>query len=207
MTTPGAPPAPGLRDRKKRQTRAALAEAALRLVAERGLDQVTVEEISAAADVSARTFFNYFASKDEALVGDPAGGGVRLVARVAAAPPGQPVLTTLRHALDEVIDEIRADRELWSLRMEVVTRNPALLPRLIAGNAATEQAIVDVLAARLGVGPDHPYPRLVTAVAGAALRAAMTRWATHRDDRDLADLVDEAFAALAAGLPEPGPAR
>ncbi|MFE2618572.1 TetR family transcriptional regulator, partial [Micromonospora chalcea] len=77
---------PGLRDRKKRQTRAALSAAALRLVAERGLDQVTVEEISEAADVSARTFFNYFPSKDEALLGDQPTDREVLAARVVAAP-------------------------------------------------------------------------------------------------------------------------
>ncbi|MEU6077226.1 TetR family transcriptional regulator [Micromonospora sp. NPDC047074] len=203
MTTAGTEPAPGLRDRKKRRTRAALAEAALRLVAERGLAQVTVEEISEAADVSPRTFFNYFACKDDALVGDHAGDVERLVARLAAAPPGAAVLTALRAALDEVIEEIHAERELWCLRMDVVARNPALLPRLLAGNAETERAIVEVVAARVGVDPDHGYPALVTAVSGAALRTAMARWAAHSDGPDLADLVDEAFAALAAGLPQP----
>ncbi|MGK5521404.1 TetR family transcriptional regulator [Micromonospora sp. URMC 107] len=202
MTSAGTEPASGRRDRKKRQTRAALTEAALRLVAERGLAQVTVEEISEAADVSPRTFFNYFACKDDALVGDQ-GVAARLVARLAAVPPEVPVLAALRTALDEVIDEVRAERELWCLRMDVVTRNPALLPRLLAGNAETERAIVEVVAARVGVGPGHAYPALVTAVTGAALRHAMTRWAAHPDRPDLADLVDEAFAALAAGLPQP----
>ncbi|MCL7460892.1 TetR family transcriptional regulator [Micromonospora echinofusca] len=203
MTSASMEPTPGRRDRKKRRTRAALTEAALRLVAERGLAQVTVEEISEAADVSPRTFFNYFACKDDALVGDQAGDAARLVARLAAVPPEVPVLTALRTALDDVIDEVRAERELWCLRMDVVARNPALLPRLVAGNAETERAIVEVVAARVGVDPDHGYPALVTAVTGAVLRTAMTRWAAHPAQPDLADLVDEAFAALAAGLPQP----
>ncbi|MEU9510372.1 TetR family transcriptional regulator [Micromonospora sp. NPDC048170] len=203
MTSAGTQPAPGRRDRKKRRTRAALAEAALRLVAERGLAQVTVEEISEAVDVSPRTFFNYFACKDDALVGDQVEDAKRVVARLAAVPPEVPVLTALRTALDEVIDEVRAERELWCLRMEVVARNPALLPRLLAGNTEMERAIVEVVAARVGVDADHGYPALVTAVTGAALRTAMTRWAAQPERPDLADLVDEAFAAIAAGLPQP----
>ncbi|MEH1101532.1 acyl-CoA-like ligand-binding transcription factor [Micromonospora sp. CPCC 205561] len=203
MTPTATGPGPGRRDRKKRQTRAALTEAALRLVAERGLAQVTVEEISEAVDVSPRTFFNYFSCKDDALVGDQAGHAARLVARLAAVPPEVPVLAALRTAFDEVIDEIRAEPELWCLRMDVVTRNPALLPRLLAGNTEAERAIVEVVAARVGVDPGHAYPALVTAVTGAVLRNAMTRWAAHPDRPDLPDLVDEAFAAIAAGLPEP----
>ena len=135
---------PGLRDRKKRQTRAALSAAALRLVAERGLDQVTVEEISEAADVSARTFFNYFPSKDEALLGDQPADREVLAARIVAAPPAMSAFDALRRAFDEVVEAIEADREVWLLRLRVIAANPSLLPRLISGNAETEQVIVAV---------------------------------------------------------------
>ncbi|MET8123389.1 TetR family transcriptional regulator [Micromonospora sp. NPDC005189] len=195
--------ATGRRDRKKAQTRAALTAAALRLVAERGLENVTVEEISEAADVSSRTFFNYFACKDEALTDDPALDGNPVVARLAAAPAQMPTLQAVRLALDEAIDTIQADRELWRLRLAVITQNPSLLPRLIAGNIATERAMVTAIATRLGVGPDHGHPPLITAVTGAAFHTAMLRWAAGDDTRPLRDFVDEAFAAVAAGLPDP----
>ncbi|MCG5457821.1 TetR family transcriptional regulator [Micromonospora sp. PSH03] len=195
--------APGRRDRKKAQTRAALTAAALRLVAERGLEHVTVEEISEAADVSSRTFFNYFTCKDEALTDDPALDGNPVVARLAAAPAQVSALQAVRAALDESVDSIQADRELWRLRLTVIAQNPALLPRLVAGNSATEQAMVAVVATRLGVGPDHGHPPLVVAVAGAAFRTALLRWAAGDDARPLHDFVDEAFAAIAAGLPDP----
>ncbi|MFG1765211.1 TetR family transcriptional regulator [Micromonospora parva] len=195
--------ATGRRDRKKAQTRAALTAAALRLVAERGLEHVTVEDISEAADVSSRTFFNYFTCKDEALTDDPALDGKPVVARLAAAPAQVSALQAVRVALDEAIDAIQADRELWQLRLAVITQNPALLPRLVTGNSATEQAMVAVVATRLGVGLDHCHPPLVVAVASAAFRTAMLRWAADDSARPLRDFVDEAFAAIAAGLPDP----
>ncbi|MGX1615616.1 acyl-CoA-like ligand-binding transcription factor [Micromonospora chalcea] len=194
---------PGLRDRKKRQTRAALSAAALRLVAERGLDQVTVEEISEAADVSARTFFNYFPSKDEALLGDQPTDREVLAARVVAAPPEVSAFDALRLAFGDVVEAIEADREVWLLRLRVIAANPSLLPRLISGNAETEQVIVAAVAARLGLDPVHGHPTLVTTVAGAVLRTALMQWVEQPDTTTLRELTAQAFAAVAAGLPDP----
>ncbi|WP_067365076.1 TetR family transcriptional regulator, partial [Micromonospora rosaria] len=193
----------GRRDRKKRQTRAALAAAALRLVAERGLDQVTVEEISDAADVSARTFFNYFSTKDEALVGDSEGDRDRVLRALATVPAQVPAWQAIRLALAEVVDEVQGEAELWLLRMRVVIQHPVLLARVHSGNVVTEQALVAALAERTGLPPDDVYPALVVAVTGAALRTAMVRWAASGGERSLAELVTEAFDAVAAGLPDP----
>ncbi|MCU4295736.1 TetR family transcriptional regulator, partial [Brevibacterium permense] len=103
----------------------------------------------------------------------------------------------------EAVDTMQADRELWRLRLAVIAQNPALLPRLMAGNIETERAMITTIAARLGVDPDHGHPALVTAVAGATFRTAMLRWAADDDSRTLRDFVDESFAAVAAGLPDP----
>jgi AcrR family transcriptional regulator len=193
----------GRRDRKKQATRSALTTAALRLVDERGLDHVTVEDISEAADVSPRTFFNYFASKDEALTGDNFVDSTAMRDRFLAVDPQVPVIEALRRAIRPDLEQMQDDQELWFLRMRVLSANPSLLPRLLARSAAAEQDLTAAIAARTGLQPDDGYPMLVTAVLGAACRTATMRWSTcHRTHR-LADLMDEALAVLATGLADP----
>src|SRR5215470_9587187 len=111
-TYPVADPPVSLRERKKAATRRLLRRAALDLVAERGLANVTVEDIAEAADVSPRTFFNYFPSKEAALFGgsDPDRAD-RLRKRVASEAPGEPALSALRTVMAQaavaIADELR----------------------------------------------------------------------------------------------------
>src|SRR6202034_2785041 len=92
------PPA-SLRERKKLATRRLLRRAALDLVAERGLASVTVEDIAEAADVSPRTFFNYFPSKEAALFGGDPDRAAELRERVATGAPGKSALEAMRVGL------------------------------------------------------------------------------------------------------------
>ena len=195
----------GRRDRKKQQTRSALMSAALRLVDERGLDRVTVEEISAAVDVSSRTFFNYFATKDDAVLGDPLIDGSALRQGLLDQPREVPILEAVLRVLDPVTERIQADRDLWLLRLRVIRRNPALLPALFARSTIEEERFVAAVAARVGLPADHTFPRLAAAVAGAAFRTAVMRWAATDGRGRLADHVHEAYGYLAAGLATPPP--
>lgn len=195
---------PGRRDRKKQQTRAALVAAALRLVDERGRDHVTVEEIAEAADVSSRTFFNYFATKDDALLGGPLPDGPSIHDRLLAVPADVPLVRALFEALQPDIAQIQAERDVWLLRLRVIKSNPSLLPILIARGECAEEETVAAIAARTGISADSLFPRLVATAVGAAVRAAMMRWATG-DGRELPDLVREAFDILGSGLTEPAP--
>ena len=86
----------GLRQQKKRATRHALRLAALRLIAERGVQDVTTDEIAAAADVSVRTFFNYFASKEDAIVGNDPALADTLAEELLARPADEAPLDALR---------------------------------------------------------------------------------------------------------------
>ncbi len=196
------------RDDKRRQTRRALISAALRLTDERGADRVTVDEISEAAGVSPRTFFNYFATKEDALVGDPLEGCTDPRALLLAAPPG-PALAAVEAALAPAIRMIQDDRELWVLRLRVIVNNPHLLPRLAATATTAEQEMTAAIAERLGLDPGHAYPHVLAAVTGAALRVALMRWASDArndlSDLSLANHVHQAFGMVAGGLTDPTP--
>ncbi|GIE79702.1 TetR family transcriptional regulator [Actinoplanes philippinensis] len=186
-----SPPLPGRRELKRRQTRLALITAALRLTEERGADRVTTDEISAAAEVSPRTFFNYFATKEDALVGDPLED-----CGAPVLPADRPLLDALLTALAPAFEQIQHDRELWLLRMRVIAANPQLLPLLIAAAASAEHRLATAIATHSGLDPDHPRPAVVAAVANAAVRVALIRWAESGDARPLIEHVREAFAIL-----------
>lgn len=198
---------PGRRERKKIATREALSAAALRLAAERGPEAVTVDEISRAADVSPRTFFNYFATKEDAILGvDPervADAAERLASRPADEAPLQALLATLTEA-SRTLGE-RADD--WSLRMRLVRDHPSLFPRYVAGFAAMERTLVAAVADRCGLDPRvDVYPALVVAASLTTMRVAIEHWQATDRTASIQDLLAQAFDRLAEGLVAPVPA-
>jgi AcrR family transcriptional regulator len=193
----------GLRERKKLATRLALHEAALRLVAERGLDGVSVDDIAERADVSPRTFFNYFPTKDDAVLGLDPGDPGHQVAAFLARPAGESPLQALRAVAREQAAAMAQETDLWPLRLRVIDGHPALLGRLSASFGRAETAMARAIAQRAGTSADDVYAVLVAGVSGVAMRTALHRWLSTGFTASLPDLVDEAWAALAAGLPAP----
>jgi AcrR family transcriptional regulator len=193
----------GLRERKKVATRRALHEAALRLVAERGLDGVSVDEIAARADVSPRTFFNYFPSKDDAVIGlDPAGPADQAAA-FAARPANESAVAVMRAIAREQATQMAEDPQLWPLRLQVIDAHPALLATLSAAFGEFDRALAAAIAERTGTRVDEDVlPMLLAGVAGAAMRTSLHRWLASGFTASLPDLVDEAWDALATGLPD-----
>ena len=194
----------GLRERKKADTRTALATATLRLAVDRGWEHVTVEAITDAAGVSYRTFFNHFSTKEEALLVPAGDEQVRLSARLRAQPADTPVLDAVRAVLREEMAALDADPGALRDRMTVVLGNPSLLPRLVEMGAADERELALAVAERTGqdAGTDL-YPGLLAAVLSAAVRVSVWRWHVQGGATPLTALVDEALDALAAGLPAP----
>ncbi|WP_246257569.1 TetR/AcrR family transcriptional regulator [Amycolatopsis anabasis] len=205
MTQTGQPM--GLRERKRFETHRALSSTAVRLVAARGLDHVTVEDISAEVGVSARTFFNYFASKEDAVLipyPDHAERAERTAGRVIDAPAELTALRAFMSALREDIEVIENDREEWLMRMSVLEKHPGLISRIIVAQADAERTIIAAIARRVGLDPvDDFYPALLYSVVGGALQAAIRRWYLREGRQPLAALVESAVDAVAHGLPEP----
>jgi AcrR family transcriptional regulator len=213
MTTASTPtvaePPVSLRERKKLATRRLLRRTALNLVAEHGLANVTVEDIAEAADVSPRTFFNYFPSKEAALFGGDPDRAATLRDRIANEAPGDPPLTALRVVMaqdsKEVVDELRTlggDPAEWLRRMKVARTDPHVRAAHAAQMAMIERAIGEGLADRLGTDLEtDPYPWVLAAAAVGVVRACMAFWAGSGGTAQLTQLIDQAFQALADGLP------
>jgi len=199
-----------LRERKKLATRRLLRRAALDLVAERGLSNVTVEDIAGAAGVSPRTFFNYFASKEAALFGGDPDRAADLRERIASGRPGDSALDALRavlaqdaEAMTEELRSLGGDPADWLRRMKIARADPHVLAAHAAQMAMIERAIAAGLAARLGTDQEtDPYPGVLAAAAVSMVRACLTFWAGAGGVIPLGQLVDAAFEALAAGFPE-----
>lgn len=188
--------------RKKRATRRALHDAALRLVLERGIEHVTVEEISAAANVSARTFFNYFPSKEQAVIGDVIAVDAERTSMIIASAPT--VLDGLREVALAVANDAMPEREQVLMRWQVMERHPVLLPHMHGRFMEFERILACALAARTGSRPDDAYPQLGAAIAGTALRVSVRRWTAGHGGHPLEYHVNEAFRLLGSALPETG---
>jgi AcrR family transcriptional regulator len=209
-TAPPAEAPASLRERKKLATRRLLRRTALALVAERGSANVTVEDIAEAAEVSPRTFFNYFPSKEAALFGSNPARGTDLRERIVHESPGASALDALREimiagaeAVAEDLEELGGDPAEWLRRMKAVRSDPHLRAAHAAQMAERERTITEALAQRLGTDPDRdPYPGLLCAVATGVFRNSVASWAASGGTAPLERFIDLSFRALAAGLPE-----
>jgi AcrR family transcriptional regulator len=194
----------GLRERKKRATRRALHDAALRLALEHGLEHLTVEEISSAADVSVRTFFNYFPTKEQAIFGDDmfqADEGHAMAIMSDAAD----VLDGLYGVAMALVAATAPRREQVLMRWQLMERYPALLAQMFARFEQANEILALAVATRTGAAPDDAYPQLMAAVAGAAIRTAVRRWTAGHGDHSLEHHLTEVFGLLRDGLAPCGP--
>ena len=199
------PPAPTLRERNRRRIRDALVAAGLTLFAERGYAATSVEAIAEAAGVSRRTFFRYFADKDELVFADDEEHVAAVLAAVDAAPPHVPALEVVHLAGQALAELLVARRELATAYGRLVASVPGLRARSLAKQHRWEALIAERLARRPGVTAGEAA--LAAKVGVACVQAALEPW-LEAPETDLTAAIDAAFAALAglvgpASLSEP----
>jgi AcrR family transcriptional regulator len=161
----------GLRARKKRAARAAIAATARRLFADRGYDAVTVAEVAAAANVSEKTVFNHFATKEDLAFAGREEGIAQLVKAITERPAGTPVLDVFRGLTRTVIDDFVAagDDDLLAVA-KILRGSSGLQERLTVGWESGAGAVTAAIAATSGGAGDDLVPAIV----------ARTLWWTHR---------------------------
>lgn len=193
MTIESKKPGLGLRDRKRLETRARLEDAAVTLVLRDGLEQTTVDAISELADVSPRTFFNYFESKDAAIIGLR---HMELSAEELAAECGRVeeigTIATVVHLLITVIGPPSTRVTMRADRLEILRRHPHLMSAQLAQftRLTTEftDAVQTILSRDRRFDTDVAVDRaasadLVLALCGGAVRVAVKEWAEATETR------------------------
>ena len=201
---------PGLRERKKQQTRAAIADAAMALFADRGFDSVTVAEVAEAANVSTATVFNYFPTKEDLLYSRFEAFEEDLLAAVRTRPVGESVLDAFgRFILDR--SRSGANRELGervAVTARIISNSPALLARERRIVSRYADALAELIAEETEAPPDDLRPRVAAGALMAvhrslidyARRRALSGRGLSRLATDLETEGERALALLRDGL-------
>ncbi|MFG2530908.1 TetR family transcriptional regulator [Streptomyces sp. NPDC048516] len=187
--------------RKRQLVSNELTEAALQLLARKGFDAVTVDEIVAAAGVSKRTFFRYFASKEDVVVQFLADMGTGMRAELAARSLEERPSVALSHTVSVPIAACgdHSDRALPVVQL--ILRTPALRARFLERQAQWRDDLSAELARRLELDPGTDlYPQLAAGMALTAFDAVLQRWSDSDGAEDPTELTGRAFAVIAPSL-------
>jgi AcrR family transcriptional regulator len=200
---PGAATVVGLRERKKARTREALHDAAMDLFSRQGFDGTTVEEIADACEVSPRTFFRYFPTKEDVLFGDSEQRSTALIETLAAQPLDLAPLDAIHAAMRGIARTYHDERDVLGARAKIVQGSPGLRAYKVEHQRGWEEALVAELGRRARSAGNSltPYDlRLLTSVSMAAFRAAFDTWLDEPGQPEIVALVDQAFEQVSAGL-------
>jgi AcrR family transcriptional regulator len=188
----------GLRQRKREQTRERLTRAAMALFLERGFEATTLDDIAAAADISRRSFFHYFASKEDVVFTWQEGSTTALIAAVAARPADESMLTAAENAILAVVGQLKPGEAIAIARLK--RDNPALQARDQVKHEELERALAEALGKRAGPKTDKLQARLVAMITTGAMRISGELWAAEGAREEPEVLVMQTFAAIRAIL-------
>lgn len=207
MTSDARPqPEPGgLRERKKLATRQALGSAAMELALDRGLENVVIEDIAAAAGVSARTFSNYFASKYEAIASLALDRSYQIGEELRRRPAAESLWAALCQAVLAVYAPANQTPDLRRIAaIRLVTSSPALRGEYLKALSIMQYEMAQAITERAGADPvaDTFLTRALAGAVTAALQAATERWLFSDPPVALVPVIETALREMAEGLRE-----
>ncbi len=170
-----------LRQRRRRATEQEIHAATLRLAATHGFEHVTVDMISAEAGVSRRTFFNYFASKEAAVIAGPTALPEQALAEFLAAESQEPVqvLRDLTRLLISELVENQPQREELRQVMELAQAHPTVMAAMLANFERFERAVSEAVAQRMRLDPLDVQPTLISSLAFSTMRTGLSCWSQN----------------------------
>ncbi|MFI6761272.1 TetR/AcrR family transcriptional regulator [Micromonospora sp. NPDC050417] len=184
------------RDIARAAVRTELAQVAFGLFRSEGFEKVTLDDLAAAAGVSRSTFLRYFGTKEDVVVGAFDVLGERVAEALRARPAGEDDWTALRHALEPVIDHYRQDPAGTLALVRLVMATPALCARQREKQHGWRPGVAQALAERSRPPAMTVAHEVRAAAALDCLDISVERWAASGGELGLADLLDEAFAAV-----------
>jgi AcrR family transcriptional regulator len=190
----------GLREQKKALTRATIEATALERFLAEGYESVRLEDLCAECLVSTRTFFRYFTSKEDLVLGRLRTHLNLATELFARQPPDAPLLVSLRAVITETVADYAADPDRELARLRLVTTTPALdvgLGRVFSG---FEHLVRRFAAAQMNTNEDARSPRLIAAAAVAAFRVGLDMWVADDARSDLAALIVANLEELVSGI-------
>ena len=200
MTTSPFTPGTAVRwQRRKQRTRSAIEETSLRLFADKGFEETTVDDLAAAAGIGRRTFFRYYPSKNDVVFGDYDARTRILRETLSAAGPGVHPVEMVRRALRATNDYAPDEYVSLAIRIWLLTHVRSLQAHAAWRYSSWEDLIVEHVLARTG-GAHRLYACGLAKTSIAAMWAAYTVWLDEGAGANLTTLIDEAFARLRAGF-------
>lgn len=185
-------------ERRRNRTRNALMRAALELFRAKGFDATTIEEITEAADVSPRTFFHHFETKEEVLFGGHRERREEVIAALQSRLETEAIWPAIRDAMLTVVDAFEADPDFFLERAKLYSREPTLRSAVLRINDKMIEDTTATLAACFGVKTARAelLPRLIANLANGALRSAIDTWVAKGGKADLRTLATDALDAI-----------
>ncbi|MFS8111410.1 TetR family transcriptional regulator [Rhizobium jaguaris] len=194
----------GRRERKRRQTRERIEAVALTLFLERGFDGTTIEDITEAADVSKRSFFDYFPSKEEVVFAWQDSFSDELADAIAVQPKDASIVEVIEGALTSALLAASADPQRLAIAA-LIRDTPTLCARDQLKYAKLEGKLTDALLARSGGGEEERFRlRLLSAIVVSTLRIGGERWSEGRQELSLQDFAHRVFEQLWTALADLG---